>query len=146
MRNPYSAPEAESEGEGESGVEADGLIYDSRDFETEEENDDWFDAFVAKSLSSDSVGEVAKPAESERPVARPLLDRASDKPKDKEVPKEVHLIEDSPVKIEDLDLGDSADPLAVSTSEPSKEAQAEAIRKQLEELDKQLEQVSAPMP
>ena len=154
-RNQWSVEEAESEGYGEDAASDDGLIYESGDFEAEDEDDSWFDQLVARGLSnssnsSDGVSEgkdmhgKSKPdgalvCEPRRPVARPLLEQPQQHGK-------VHVIEDSPIKVEDGGPDPTGGSLAVEPREPSKAEMEKSLREQIRLLEEQIQQVSTPAP
>ena len=140
----------ESEGFDEEGGDDDGLIYDSRDFEEENQEGAWFDQFVARSLSEMEEGEgmeVSKedkekqPLATPRPVARPLQAPPAN---------DVMMIEDSPVKVE-VEDGEDVEMFAglvvPPSNEASREERAAALRAQIKALEEEMEAAkSSPLP
>lgn len=135
-RNIFDAEPPESEGEGESGIEEDGLVYDSRDFEIEPTLDDWFDAFISQG-SSQSVATTEpepatpKPIQAMRPIARPLNHEVPSGPSGG---SDVQMIEDSPIKIEEVD----GDKVGVEDLKNQKLKEIEQLRAHLAKLEIQM--------
>ena len=150
--NQWEPDGAESDGDGESGAASDGLIYQQSDYEEEAEEDTWFDDFLSSGLAASPDRAEEAPQEPEpakhgpkaadsdsqhdRPVARPLaghdLAANHDRPK-------VLLIEDSPVKVECHEVDESS-AVATHSIMVTKEQEARALREQIAELERQMEQ------
>lgn len=104
--NQWSPDGAESEGDGESGCDGDGLVYDPQDYEQDSDVDEWFDNFLKSSSNLGSEADAPKalpdkvePDECTRPVARPLQRSMTTGPSSG---SDVLMIEESPVKVEVL--------------------------------------------